>query len=205
MEIVNYYGDWRDQRWACKHCGWKGQGVDLSDGDVYTELMEMDCPGCHTGLLIVNFPTISESKANWDKVSAADKAQIESIEALDRAFDEGSLKDPSQLPDLPGKSLVLQWDCNTHGPEFPGVGPGGWQTVIRHGEVEVWREPAYYECYPRFIEIVDILLLKYGARLHDLVPTNTSGHYLYGDRLSAPREVDQVRARLQAGRPGSAN
>jgi hypothetical protein len=47
--------------------------------------------------------------------------------------------------------------------------------VLRHGDREIWREPAYYESYQRFAEVYEILRERYGPRLAEVRPTPASG------------------------------
>lgn len=74
------------------------------------------------------------------------------------------------------------------------------ETIVRYGERELWREPAFYEGYERYLEVVEMLSQKYGHRLLDLVPTQASELFLYGDMLAAPRIVEKCRARLRSSR-----
>ena len=82
-------------------------------------------------------------------------------------FQSVCLKEVGQLPDLNGSELVLTWDLE-HQKD------GQHLTNIRHGETIIWREPARWEGYERFEEILVILKKKYGKHLRDLVPTNAS-------------------------------
>jgi len=43
MKLVSYFGDWRDEQWQCEHCEWCGKGSELADGEMFSEVMEMDC------------------------------------------------------------------------------------------------------------------------------------------------------------------
>ncbi len=61
----------------------------------------------------------------------------------------------------------------------------------------VWKERAVHEGGERFVDIVDILKRKYGDRLVDMVPTDASGGYLYGDNLVSVDLVDTARASLR--------
>jgi hypothetical protein len=203
MKNVDYFGNWREVLWQCEHCGWQGIGSELSNGEMYSEVMEMDCPKCFEPILFYGYPPIALARANGSKLSPLDRDLLQTIESSRREFDRVRLKDASQLPDLECDRLVLEWDCDKSAPEIPDRQSPGWQTVIRHGSTEIWREVAHYECYERFLDVIDILLSKYGARLHDLVPTEASCLYLYGDSMSAPDKVDAARARLRDRGTGS--
>jgi hypothetical protein len=49
----------------------------------------------------------------------------------------------------------------------------------------IWRERAFFEDWPRFAEIEEILLAKYGARLQTLGCTGEARFNLVGDSLSS--------------------
>jgi hypothetical protein len=197
VKNVDYFGNWREARWQCEHCGWQGIGNELEAGEMYSEVMEMGCPKCFGPILFYGYPSIAQARANRSKLSPLDDELLQAIESSRREFDLVRLKDASQLPDLKGDRLVLEWDCDKSAPEIPAHQSPGWQTVIRHGSTEFWREPAHYERYERFLEVIEILLSKYGSRLHDLVPTEAGWLYLYGDSMSAAKRVDVARARLR--------
>ena len=198
---VGYYDDWRERRWQCGHCGWQGPGNDMRTGEMFRELMEMDCPGCGERLLVVSYPTLAESRANWSKLSEGERADVETIELFNRRFEATRLKAPSQLPEIGGNDLVLEWDFADADPGQARAGPMSRETVIRHGQFEVWREPAQWEGYERFIEVLGMLRERYGARLKDLVPTATSELFLYGDRLASPHLVHKARDALRRDEP----
>jgi hypothetical protein len=60
----------------------------------------------------------------------------------------------------------------------------------------IWREPAYFECYHRFGEVLALLNVKYGARVRDLAPTPRSLLYLYGESFVGPEFVRTLREKL---------
>ncbi len=198
---VSYYDDWRERRSQCGNCGWQGLGSELQTGEMFRELMEMECPGCGQRLLVVSYPTLAESRANWSKLSEGERAEVEAIELFNRRFESASLKAPSQLPELECDELVLDWDFAETCPGTAGGGQTSPETVIRHGHIEVWREPALWEGYERFVEILGMLRERYGARLKDLVPTAASELFLYGDRLASPDLVQQARDALRRAEP----
>jgi hypothetical protein len=168
---------------------------------MFRELMEMECPGCGERLLIVSYPTLAESRANWSKLSEGERAEVEAIELFNRRFESANLKAPSQLPELEGDELVLDWDFAGTSPGTAGGNSTNRDTVIRHGQFEVWREPALWEGYERFVEVLGILRERYGARLKDLVPTAASELFLYGDRLASPALVRKARDALRRAEP----
>jgi hypothetical protein len=94
------------------------------------------------------------------------------------------LSSPSQLPDLDGEMLHLEWDQIEA------------DSIIRHRGSLIWQERTGWEVYDRFEEIAAILKQKYGKRLTDLVPTIRSSYALYGDSLAAHLRVSSTRQSL---------
>jgi hypothetical protein len=70
------------------------------------------------------------------------------------------------------------------------------RTIILYGDRVLFSEPALWEGYERFEEICKIVRDKYGKNVTDLVPTSASEMYLYGDVLSSPDFVNNVRRKV---------
>ncbi len=62
----------------------------------------------------------------------------------------------------------------------------GEEIVIRCGNEILFKEPAFFECYERFIEIAKIMKEKYGDKFWGMTPSERSWLDLYGDRIAAP-------------------
>ena len=135
----------------------------------------------------------SAGEANLDELSPEERKAHEERKAWVAALKRECLKSPEELPDLPEEELTLRWGLVTRGT--------GHCNVIRFGKREIWREPACWESYDRFAEILAILRDKYGDRLVDVVPSSQSEWYLYGDAMSAPEDVKKARMRLRTGPP----
>ena len=99
------------------------------------------------------------------------------------------LYSPRQLPDLGGERMALIWDQD------------GADSIVRYGDMTVWRERTGWEVYDRFEEIAVILKHKYGSRLVDLVPTPNSHYALLGDSSAATFHVDSAREALGKDAP----
>ena len=194
-----YYDEWKTAILACPRCGWEGT-FDQGVVELYDELMDSSCPICAwfdaPMLAIVSYPTIQESEQNWSRLNDGEKREVAARKEFLERWEMARLKAPNQLPELDGPELTLVWDCVDEATEQV--------TVLRHRDLEIWREPALYEGYDRFREIAVILKRKYGVRLRDVVPTPGSELYLYGDKLSAPDHVRATRQSLKTrrGRPG---
>ena len=183
-----YYDNWRDEEFDCPKCKWHGPGSALSLGDYTLDYAERVCPACEEFITVVLHPTIAESRANWDKVSEWDRKNIEAAEAREADFARRKLREPSQLPDIPESSFVLHWDFADDGSRR--------ETLIKHGDKVIFAEPAFYEGYERFVEVAEILRSRYGAALRDLIPTNASEVYLYGNCSPSHAIVAEARKRI---------
>jgi len=143
-------------------------------------------------LLIVSYPTIAETRkaaAAGNQRAAAGLPRAEEGESRHAWATGLLLRNSAQLPDLVGSDVTIDWDFEDRDGEV-------W-TVLRHLSVEIWREPAFYEGSPRFVEVFEILRQRYGARLREVRPTAASGAYLYGDRLNSPRIIEDLNAGLR--------
>jgi len=188
----NYFGDWKSSILVCPNCGWKGT-FEQGEVEYHKELMDCHCPAClpktSSMLAIVSYPTKEEVEANIDKISPLDRVIFLAQKSRHDKWEKECLKETSVLPNIPDDKFVLSWDFEDDGEDV--------FTIIRYGNEVLWKEPAFYEGYERFIQVLHILKLKYGAKLEDVVPTMESEQYLYGDSFFAGDKVDKARASLR--------
>lgn len=184
----DYYDDWKSVELECPKCHWKGK---FEDGSVeyYRELMDSSCPRCDPVdapiLAIVSYPTLEQMHSSGDPEGVR---QAEQIEEFQKKFETKKLSGKEQLPDLAATSFALAWDVvEANGEQF---------TVIRYGDRVLFSEPAMWEGFGRFEKVCEIVRDKYGTNVTDLVPTPSSELYLYGDVLSSPDFVRNVRRRV---------
>jgi hypothetical protein len=182
----SYFDAWRHEALVCD-CGWSGP-LGPDQVEPYETLMEFCCPECDTALAIVTYPTDEEMLANLGKLSKSERAGVLKRHQFIEEAGRLALQSPEQLPDLEGDTLELLWDFVTE--------DGTRYTVIRHAATVVWRELAIWQGIERFEEIAAMLKARYGERLHDLIPTEASELYLYGDKLSGPDRVERIRETL---------
>lgn len=186
--MCSYYDNWKTDEFNCKACNWRGSGSSLILGELYDELLELNCPACNACVTHIMYPTTEESRANWDKLSDAERHQVEMIERRIANFADRKLRDMTPLPDLNTNSFVLHWDCLDASYDS--------ETLILFGETVIFREPATYENYNRFIKVAELLKARYGNALCDLIPTTRSKTYLYGDCMSSLDTVAMARERI---------
>lgn len=188
----NVLGFWdydRDAPLSCPACGWTGTGA--GNENAFRDLLDVCCPACDDMLLVVNYPTLTETRvaaAAGDRRAQAELSEMEAAAARAERAATLELKEPSQLPNLDGERVVIEWDFEERDDEK-------W-TVLLHGDQEIWRELAYYEGYGRFAEVFEILRARYGSRLAEVRPTFASGLYLYGDKTPPPTIVEALNASL---------
>ena len=181
----NYYS-YKKKRFACEHCGWTGLGSKVEQGETFEDGFEVDCPKCHErfpGLIL--FPTIDET---LKKGSKEDKEAATEAKAFREKLLASFLKDISQLPALHDDFIAfVLTEKKIKGEDY---------IVITHKTKTIWKEIRGYEYYERFVELGKLLKQKYGNKMIDLVP-EVDGFYLYGDRLSSPKIVNDFRRGLR--------
>jgi hypothetical protein len=193
--MSEFYGTWRTDPMECSKCGWAGKGNELVEGEMFRELFELDCPRCRTRMLAIPFPTIEESRANWDMVNESDKQMVEARERFLAHAMESMLTLPEQLPDIHSGEIVIVWDEDWAYTRSSG-GPDR-TTVLRWNDRILWSEPTFYDGIYRLEEVADLLMRKYGNNLKDLIPTKKSEAWLWGDLNSVDVRIDRIRSRIR--------
>lgn len=169
---------------VCPNCHWTGAAQDGDMGE-YKDLFDVSCPKCSKMLLVVPFPTgeqVEEAAAAGNVDAINTLPLLRRREALWERFERTKLKAPEQLPDLQEEKIDLVWDTENADGEDANV-------VIKAGDRVLWREPLFWECWPRFNQVKVILRQKYGRRCRSLTPTDRSQIWLFGDSLSASSKV----------------
>jgi hypothetical protein len=179
--LYSWYSNWKILQFTCEHCGWTGKGEEAfpNEGGV------MECPRCDRGVGYVEFPNLRDmeraaAEGNPEAIQDLPEKQewIRRMEARMNRFQSKHLHSVDQLPELEGESLEFTWDLEVH----VGEEEEDYQ-IIRVGEVEVWRELAFFDNILRFNEIKDLLKRKYGTRFKSLTPTDGSLDFLTGDHF----------------------
>lgn len=173
------------QALTCPSCAWTGTAGDHDE--IHHDVVDVHCPSCERVLVVAALPTLEETRAAAAAGNPRATAGLADIEDQARARDRARaslLTDPSELPELEGDVLVIDWDVEGAEPDL--------EQVLRHDGVVLWREVAFYESYRRFEEVFVILQTRYGSRFAGLRPTKDSELYLYGDRLSSPAIVESL-------------
>lgn len=190
-----YADDWKSVTLRCEHCGWTGTFME-GGLELRRELAECHCPRCsggenHEVLATVLYPTLEEAAARGDLGSVEERAHIQAAVSFRDRFAALKLKNPHLLPAIEDASFVLHWDVIGQEPDC--------ETVIRHGDRIIAREPAVFEGVHRYRRVAELLRRRYGKALQDLIPTEASRLYLWGDDLSAPEKVEATRREIFRG------
>jgi hypothetical protein len=182
-KVYAYFDGYRGETFQCPCCSWTG-GFEQVEREQYRDLLDGSCPQCGKMLIVVSFPTAEEIR----KAAAAGNEEAQQMlpmvkqrEDLDAAFEHDGLMSADQLPDLAGNELEFEWDQEQDGEKNV--------TIIRCGEAVIWNEPAFYEGWPRFNQVKEILKARYGSRFKSLRPTERSELYLFGDDLGSPEKI----------------
>lgn len=168
--------DWSANVQYCPDCDWSGKGDDAQMRECLSEAADYECPKCGHYFGFFVFPTIDEV-LNDPRSTKEDRLAAQYILAYREEFERLKFTRGSVLPEIRSDAFKLIWDFEDRG----GPGFGRCDTLVRFGDVVLFREPVLYECYERFIEVAELLRERYGEALLDLVPEPRSTLYLYGD------------------------
>jgi hypothetical protein len=183
-----WYSNWQ-QELLCSRCGWVGKvGLDNLE-DPSASGASIECPQCHRRIGEVLFPNLRDTEeaaaqGNEAAILELPKFREQVAHAQDRIdrFKREKLESTNQLPELDGEILEFTWDI--------ADGAGGKYQVIRLGDVELWRELAFFDNIPRFQQVKDLLRKKYGTRFKMLKPTEASEEWLCGDNAGKLFRLD---------------
>ena len=180
--IWKYYSSWLQESFTCSQCGWRGT-VGCQDLEIGGGAAIIECPKCCRSLGVVQFPTLRDTeeaaaKGNAEAIAALPGFQqrIKSNWELLERFAQEKLLSTDQLPELEGDALALIWD-------FDKGADGEYYQIIRLGDIELWRELAFFNNVRRYNEVKELLKQKYGARFQSLTPTSASMEWLTGDNF----------------------
>jgi len=190
-----WFDAWKTTPLTCARCGWTGT-FEEGDVDHHESLIDSTCPKCDAAdapiLAIVSLPTMDETEEHLSDLPPDEQEAFRGRKKFLADWQASSLVTPDQLQDIPGAGdIVLLWD-------FVEDGDASF-TVITHGGVDIWREPALWEGYERFRAVVAILRQKYAPRLTDVVPHPRSLLYLGGDFLGTADHLAETRRLIREG------
>ncbi|MFZ4590882.1 MAG: hypothetical protein ACOYN6_07785 [Ignavibacteria bacterium] len=188
--MVFNFLDLKETNLSCPECGWKGIATDTKKDDGLSDYGEvLLCPLCGFNLGFADYPTLKDKIDR--NIADVFEQKIYQL-GIDRkaSFEKNKLKDISQLKDINDNNIYLVWT-------FAGKGKYIETLCIMYHEEIIWEELAWFECYERFIEIAKILKTKYGVRLKDLIPSDNSYTYLYGDNFNADDIINKTRKQIR--------
>lgn len=180
-----YYEEWTKKAYSCSACSWKGNGEESARGRLYRgAFLELSCPTCSEFLDVLILPSEHGCEKSRENLTEDQLKELKKAEEQERKYREKCLAAPGQLPDLSEEDITLGWDMEQG------------ETLVTNGELVIWREPVIYEGFDRFEQVALILKEKYGTRLKDLVPTDRSKLFLYGDYEPSLAYVKKIRKEL---------
>jgi hypothetical protein len=135
------------------------------------DCMALSCPQCETLLVYRIFPLLEEAVRRGEPAAVRQKTRRET-------FEDRKLRVPEQLPDVAGESVRLDMMYTRD------EGSGENEFVISHAGTEIWRELAWWESLPRYIELKRLCKERYGERFDGLIPDCAATTWLLGDRWS---------------------
>lgn len=172
--VIHYYHYDATAPLTCPVCGWEGIGADASK-NYYSDVFDLSCPACSKMLLVVptavDVKLVKREAALGNPRAFADLEIVRLIEAHRERFEREHLRSPEQLPDLDGEQLAFEWDYDGDTRD----------TLITIGGRLIGREPTVYDRgADRFLEVEELLRVKYGPRFASLMPTERS-RLLHGE------------------------
>lgn len=138
-EVVAWYADGLATRAFACDCGWRGRLADMSQ-QVFSELVEHDCPACDTALVVREFPThdeVREAARRGHPDAVRDLPGSERAAGRTERAKASELTAADQLPELHlSGPTTFVWDLEQREEE-------SWTVVRLAGSgTEVWRELA---------------------------------------------------------------
>jgi hypothetical protein len=175
-----WYSNWQQELLCCSRCGWVGNATihHLEDADAFGAIIQ--CPNCQRRMGEVLFPNLKDTEAAAAQGNAEAQLRLpELLRELRHAenrilrFEQQKILSVDQIPELAGDNLDFIWD-------FAEIDGEDYQ-IIQMGNVEIWREQAFFENIHRFNEVKELLRRKYGPRFKALTPSRESLEWLCGD------------------------
>jgi hypothetical protein len=142
------------------------------------------CPECSELVDLIILPEERICSHGAEGLTPEQLKAREEAEEEKKRFNGLCLSSPEQLPDLDGEEMVLAWDQDK----------GDSRVLL--GDAAIWSEPVLYEGFERYVRVALILKDKYGDRVKDLIPTDRSLLFLYGDYYPSMAYVRKVRKEL---------
>ncbi len=181
------YYTYQKEIFKCIKCGWSGFGEEVTQGGLFEDGFEVNCPQCHHLFELIPFPTFDEVMQYG---SEEEKLEVQKQISQGDKIEKSQLKSISQLPEInkDGKIKFHLKEEKAKRKEY---------LVIYADDKEIWRELMYFEYYDRYIEFAKILKQKYGSRMTDL-ETDDFVPWMYGDcSLSEIQKVKEFRKSLK--------
>jgi hypothetical protein len=106
-ENPTYFSGWEAQYQTCTKCGWRGMGAEAGR-EVFTGLIQVDCPACDGRLFTVALPTpeqVDQAAAQQQPQAVSMQRAAQERQAYNQRRSTTILQDPASLPDIDGDEL----------------------------------------------------------------------------------------------------
>ena len=183
MSSYNYF-DWLNDSHTCA-CGWTSAAEDLNV-EPFRELFEYFCSKCGARLGVMSYPTVSEIRTAAAKGDCAAKEMLEQVTEQDSYNDrvvKSRIETVQQLKDVPDETVRIRLVVNELESET--------HLIIFANDIEIGREPCFFESYEPASRLLAILEKKFGNRLRS-IDWSRARLYLCGDRTSYVGVVSEI-------------
>jgi hypothetical protein len=170
MKSLAYY-HYESHHVECTHCEWEGLGNQLTFGEMFDALFELNCPRCNQKVAMVGFPSFEEVLKHGTE---AEKEDVRKSLHRQEELKDLELTKSTKLPKLSG-SVQIRFEERYSDQKLI--------LDIYANETPIFSEEVYYEYSERLMEIIKILSFKYKASIQSIAVQ--SSHDLCGDRYDS--------------------
>lgn len=184
MSTHEYFDDWRKETWVCRNCDWTGTEKEASV-EIFSELMELNCPQCDGRLAVISFPTtqqISKAAEEGNTEALSMLPQVTATEEFAKS-QRTSRRRLSRLPKIKDENLEFTLDLEASG---DWMNPG-WLLLKCNGE-EIYRERSGFEHWEAVIKIGQAIHKQFAGRITFYDP-GQAAVALLGDNMSASGQI----------------
>ena len=157
--MTGYY-DVPKTRFTCNKCQWSGLGAMLTQGEIYQEVVEYDCPQCHEKVTFAAFPNREETEAAAQTGNAEASRELTRFQTREQRWkrvietQRSAVLDP---PELAEHDVHCELRLDDEDDET-------WLVLIADGR-ELHRELAVFESTEPAHRLLALMRRRYGDRL----------------------------------------
>lgn len=190
--MTGYY-DLPKTRFTCNKCQWSGLGAMLTQGEVYQEIVEYDCPQCYEKVTFAAFPNREETEAAARTGDAEAARELTGFQIREQRWKRVIETQRSPVFD---QAEFAEHDVHCE-LRLDDEDDETWLVLTANGR-EFHRELAVFESTEPAHRLFALMRRRYGDRLRSF-NYDPALLYLGGDRLGAVRELDALVSDLPVG------